>query len=101
MKNKLIGSGLALSLLLGGAAFNSTAAKAAPIDEAKNITVESKQNIEPPKEFAAMLGRAAAKGAAWVGGYLAGDRAARAVIGSSSSDAPSYEYEDVKSSFDL
>ncbi|HDR8435709.1 TPA: hypothetical protein QC285_005614, partial [Bacillus cereus] len=49
----------------------------------------------------AVAGRLAAKGAAWVGGYLAGDKAARAVIGSSSSDAPSYEYEDVKSSFDL
>ncbi|PED02971.1 hypothetical protein [Bacillus cereus] len=102
MKSKIIGSGLALSLLLGGAAFNSTAAKAAPIDEAKNITVESaNQNIEPPKELLAVAHRLAAKGAAWVGGYFAHQKAAREITGSSSSDAPSYEYEDVKSSFDL
>ncbi|PEP56232.1 hypothetical protein CN574_31705, partial [Bacillus toyonensis] len=68
---------MALSVLLGGAAFNSTAAKAAPIDEAKNITVESKQNIEPPKELLAVAHRLAAKGAAWVGGYFAHQKAAR------------------------
>ncbi|PEU05699.1 hypothetical protein, partial [Bacillus cereus] len=70
--------------------------------EAKNITVESaNQNIEPPKELLAVAHRLAAKGAAWVGGYFAHQKAAREITGSSSSDAPSYEYEDVKSSFDL
>jgi len=49
----------------------------------------------------AVAHRLAAKGAAWVGGYFAHQKAAREITGSSSSDAPSYEYEDVKSSFDL
>ncbi|MCM3006821.1 hypothetical protein [Priestia koreensis] len=100
MKKKFIGSALALSLFLGGATLNSTSAQAAPLHE-KNIKIEqvSTDKVEP--HFWAVVGRAAAKGAAWGIGYVAGEKAARSVFGSSTSDSSNYEYNDVKSSFDL
>ncbi|MCM3006820.1 hypothetical protein [Priestia koreensis] len=100
MKKKLIGSGLALSLFLGGATLNSTSAQAAPLHE-KTIKIEqvSTDKVEP--HFWGMVGKAAAKGAAWGVGWVVGEKAAKSVFGSSTSDSSDYEYNDVKSSFDL
>ncbi|MCM3723957.1 hypothetical protein [Solibacillus isronensis] len=101
MKKQLLASGLALSILVGGAGLSSSSVGAAPINE-KAITIENslKDDEVRPMIWAA-VGKGALKGAAWVGGFVAGTSAANALLGNSIEDPASYEYETVIESFDL
>ncbi|WP_121606027.1 hypothetical protein [Virgibacillus sp. Bac332] len=101
MKRKIIASSLALSLLLGGAAFSSSSVGAAPITE-KEITVKNVQNDNTAEPmFWAAVGKAAAKGVAWGAGWVAGEKGANAILGNSVENNTSYNYQEVKESFDL
>ncbi|RGP96347.1 hypothetical protein, partial [Bacillus sp. ISO11] len=95
---KIIGSGLALSLLLGGAAFNSTATKAAPINEETIAVESSNENIQPPQEFFAAAGRAVAAAGAFSVGKAVGKAVANAAFGNNSTN--SLDYEDINITFD-
>ena len=101
MKKQLLASGLALSILVGGAGLSSSSVGAAPINE-KAITIENslKDDEVRPMVWAA-VGQAALKGAAWGAGWVVGEKAANAVFGSSIEPAAEYNYEDVVGSFDL
>jgi hypothetical protein len=94
MKKKFAASALALSVLVGGASLSSASASALP-SEAKSISVEptvvGDSKAEPM--FWAALGR----GVAWGVGWALGEKA---VKGSSAQNEVSYDYEEVKESFD-
>ncbi|SFX35824.1 hypothetical protein SAMN04487866_105124 [Thermoactinomyces sp. DSM 45891] len=95
---KLIATGLALSMLMGGAVLSSSNAHASTLSKDHEvITVSNKsQSIEPQR---AGLVRAAATGVgmglAWAAGKAAG------LFGSSGLDTSSnYEYDSVQEAFD-
>lgn len=100
MKTKLVSSALALSLLFGGAAVSSSSVEASTNTKHISTNEISKSSEVTPQVWGA-LGRAAAKGAAWGVGWVAGEKAAKSVFGSSTAQQADYKYEDVTSSFDL
>lgn len=100
MKNKLIASGLALTLLFGGATFSSASVKSVQVVESQLVLsdLNHDDNMEPM--FWAAIGKAAVLGGAELVGKLVGKQAARSVLGDTTSPSSTYNYEDVKVSFD-
>ncbi|MEC1177356.1 hypothetical protein P9B03_02570 [Metasolibacillus meyeri] len=101
MKKSILASGLALSLLVGGAGLSSGTVGAAPIHE-KSINIEQslKKDEVQPMIWAA-VGKAALKGAAWGVGFVVGEKAAEAVLGDNEEKESNYNYEDIIESFDF
>lgn len=100
MKSKLIVPALALTTLLGSAVVSSNGIDSNPSTVKLELSsIESNNEVTP--HFWVAAGRVAAKGVAWGAGYLAGDKAARSVFGSSTQHEISYQYQEIKTSFDL
>ncbi|SDY45932.1 hypothetical protein [Thermoactinomyces sp. DSM 45892] len=97
---KILVCGLALSMLMGGAMISSSNVHASSVEEQRvgAETNYSSGDIQP--QFWAAIGRGAAKGAAYLAGALAGDAAARAVVGRNVELSSGYDYGQVQEAFD-
>lgn len=96
MKQKLLASGLALSLLFGGATYSSASITASKDVEQELGAFELKVDDSVQPMLWVAVGRGVAMGVGWV----LGESAARKVIGNNTAPVSDLDYEDMKVSFD-
>lgn len=96
MKQKLLASGLALSLLFGGATYSSASITSSVGNEQNLVASELKEDDTMQPMIWAAVGRGVAMGVGWV----LGESAARKVIGNNTAPLSDLDYEDIKVSFD-
>lgn len=95
---KLVSAGLAIALLFGGATFSS-ATIAQPASEEKHIQAVSDGDTVDA-QWAAMARLGLSKAGEAIGKFV-GKQITCALIGNSDIENPTYQYEEVKESFDL
>lgn len=100
MKHKLIASCLVLTLLFGGATFSSASVTSVQVEENQLVLSDLNYDDNMETRIWATVGKAAVLGGAELVGRLVGKQVARSVLGSSTSPSTTYDYEDIKVSFD-